>query len=157
MEKVTVIVRDDETKARAVTIINGLKLDPATEVVIKPHKLFLSDQQRKQYFVWCGYIGNDLGNTKDEQHLILKKEFLIPIFTREHEDYGKMIESLRAVYRNDKEEGLFLLNQVVKMTSIMDAKVSEMREYMSVVDNWAAGMSIRLPVEEDLDRRAWHR
>ena len=157
MSKHTVIIRNDETKNRALSIINNLLLDPAHEMVIRPYKVNLSAAQRKQYFLWCGVIGDDMGNPKDEQHLILKKEFLIPIFAREHEGFDEMLESLRRVYRHDPKNGLYLMDQVVKLTSITDASVAEMREYMNSVDHWSAGVGIRLPVKDDLDQRAWHR
>jgi len=157
--KTSIIIRDDATKKRALSVISGLALDPISEMVIKPYKVDLSAQQRKQYFIWCGYIGDDLGNTKQEQHLILKQKFLVPILEREDEEYAAMINSIRDVYRQDMAEGLSFMSQVVKLTSITDKRVNMqvMREYMTDVDRWAAEMGIRLPIKDDLDKKAWRR
>ena len=157
MKKQSVIVRDDQTKTRAISIINNLILEPPHEVLIRPYKFKLSDQQRNLYFLWCGIIGESLGNTKEEQHIYLKKEFLIPIYEREHEGFAEMMDSLRRVYLQAKEEGLFLLDEVVKLTSIRDANVAEGREYLTNIDRFAAELGIRLPVPDDFDRRAWKR
>ena len=155
-QPLTIIVRDDATKARAVSAIYNLTLEPAKEVIIRPYKVNLSDQQRKLYFLWCGVIGNDLGNTKDEMHLTLKKKFLVPIYEREHEGYANMMLALRNVYKQSQADGMLLYERVMEMTSIMDAKVSEMKEYLDNISQFAAELGIRLPVPDDLDRRAWH-
>ena len=158
-ERTSFIIRDEAIKKRAISVINDLALDPISEVVIKPYKVNLSAQQRKQYFVWCGYIGDELGNTKQEQHLIFKQKLLVPILEREDEEYAEMVESIRDVYRQDKNKGMSFMTQVVKLTSITDRIVNMqvMREYMTDVDRWAAEMGIRLPVKDNLDKRAWRR
>ena len=39
----------------------------------------ITTAQRGLYFVWCGVIGNDLGNSKDEQHQYFDTKFLLSI------------------------------------------------------------------------------
>jgi hypothetical protein len=129
------------------------------EVLIKEHKVSLSAQQRKLYFFWLAIIGDELGYEKDEIHLEMKKKFLISIYVREHEGFAEMVESLRVVQKENKRAWRILADHVLRETSIMDASVKEMKEYLTDVDRFAASQNIPLPLPADrgLDTRIWRR
>ena len=129
------------------------------DIIIKEHKVKLSVQQRHLYFHWIGIICNEFGNSKEEQHLEMKKRFLIPIFIREHEGFAEMVDAVQKVKDSDPGTWRTLADYILQKTSIMDANVAEMREYMTEVDQFAASNSIRLPLPEDreLDKRVWKR
>lgn len=134
--------------------------DDLHEIVIRPYKVDLSDQQRKLYWVWVRkYIAPAYGYEDDEMHLELKKKFLINIFTREHESFAEMVNAVAKVKKDDPETWRVLAAHILKKTSIMDAKMKEMSEYMTKVDRFVAGDGIRLPLPEDkgYDKRVWKR
>lgn len=129
------------------------------EVVIREHKVNISSQQRKLYFLWIGIISNELGYTKEEMHLILKKKYLINIYIEYHEGFSEMIEALRDIRNTDRKAWRLIADYVLAKTSIMDAKVKEMRLYLTDIDMFAADNDIRLPLpnDRDLDERVWRR
>ena len=114
-------------------------------VHIRPATETLSDKQRKLYWKWLTVIGNDLGESKEYYHKYFKKKFLINIYSQE-EDFARMIEAVREVHRKGmKDNAVFLYERIVKMTSITDATVSQMAEYLNAIDNDASGLGIILP------------
>ena len=156
----TVLLKDSATYNRVKALCKvAVVSDTVHEVVIKEYKVNTSDQQRKLYWKWITIMCDDLGYSKEDLHVEMKKKFLIPIYIREHEGFAEMVESLRIVKKENHSQWLILSQHVLKETSIMDAKVKEMREYMTDVDNHAASLSIRLPLPEDqdLDKRIWKR
>jgi len=46
-------------------------------VIVKQFEESFTDEQKGYYFVLCGIIGAELGNSKDEQHQYFKERFSI--------------------------------------------------------------------------------
>ena len=161
MKKQTFVLRNDLNILDRVLLIcrQAVDDDKDHEVIIREHKVNLSAQQRKLYFFWLGIIANELGYEKDELHLIMKKRFLVQIYVREHEGFAEMVDAVRKVKAQDEQTWEVLAGHILANTSIMDAKVSEMKEYLTAIDTDAASNSIRLPLpaDRDLDSRIWKR
>lgn len=101
------------------------KVDRAV-IEIKADKMTRSDKQNKLYWMWAKLIGDELGYTKDEVHVLLGDKFLEKITV---EGKHKTIE------------------QIPSTTSL---KVSEFTEYLSEIDHFMAEYGITLPHPEDL-------
>lgn len=160
MKKQTIILISSDQVERVGLFCNqALDSEKTHEVIIQEYKVNISGQQRKLYFFWLGIIGNELGYEKDELHLIMKKRFLIPIYIREHDGFAEMVEAVKKVKAQDEATWRTLADHILSNTSIMDAKVSEMKEYLTSIDRDAAGNNIVLPLPEDreLDNRVWKR
>ena len=146
MEKISIIIRDDKTKARAVSIINGLKLEPPAQVIIKEYKRNRSLEQNALYWKWLTVIGAELGMTKEETHEQMKRRFLRVIFMRDDEGFLEMILAIRKVHDDIAEP---LKREVIKLMSTTQASVKQMSEYLDDINNFAAGLDIRLPAPEE--------
>ena len=160
MKKQTVIMAASKHLDRAILLCRRAHgEDKVHEVIIREYKVNLSGQQRKLYWFWLGIIGNELGYDKDALHLIMKKQFLIQIYVREHEGFAEMVEAVKQVKAKDEKTWRVLADHILENTSIMDAKVSEMKEYLTAIDRDAASNDIRLPLPADrgLDNRIWKR
>ena len=138
-----------ELRNRAVTIANSMPLDDIHEIIIRPWKRDRSAEQNSYYWKILTVIGNDLGNTKDEQHCIYKRMFLVPIFTRDDSEYAEMIGAIDAMRK--QHLGLVcdvLDREIVKLTSTTQANVKQMSEYIDDIQNHATSLGIRLPGPE---------
>lgn len=158
--KQTVILKNRDILDRVLLLCRRAVDDETLhEILIKEHKVSLSAQQRKLYFFWLAIIGDELGHEKEDLHLEMKKKFLISIYIREHDGFAEMIESLRVVKNENPVAWRVLADHVLRATSIMDASVKEMKEFLTAIDRFAASHGIRLPlpVDRDLDKRIWKR
>lgn len=142
-----------EHRNRALAIIGTMPIDPAHEVIIREAKRDRSADQNALYWQWLTIIGSELGMTKDELHEQCKARHLVPIFTRDNEDYAAMVAAVQAVRSQGMvSEADALWSQVVRMTSTTDCNVRQMTEYLNEIKREAAGLGIRLPHPEDLGR-----
>ena len=148
----SIAIINEQLRNQAIKVIKNLPLDPAHKVVISGYKTSLSDRQRRLYWMWLRIMGNEIGYTKDEMAYEMKRKFLVGIFERDEtkEEYGEMIQALRDLYKQDKDRITFLLTQIVGLTSITDASVENMIEYLTEIDNHARGLNINLPHPSDL-------
>lgn len=146
MKKQAIICRTGELKARALFIIGALPVEPVFEVIIREYKKDISAEQRGLYFRWMGIMGNEIGLTKNDMHLQCKEDHLVPIFTRDDQDYAEMVAAVRATGRAN------MWKKIIKLTSITDANTAQMSEYMNEISREAAGLDIRLPHPDDRGR-----
>ena len=142
-----------EHRNRALAIIGTMPIDPVHEVVIREAKRDRSADQNALYWQWLTIIGSELGMTKDELHEQCKARHLVPIFTRDNEDYSAMVAAVQAV----RSQGMIaeadaLWSQVVRMTSTTDCSVRQMAEYLNEIEREAVGLGIRLPHPEERGR-----
>lgn len=126
-----------------------------TEVIIRKPVLDRSLEQNKLYWLWMSVIGNELGNTKEEQADIYKGLFLIKIYVdteREQGKPGKYTELAKAMSTiNGKvsdTEYQFIRKQVIAQISTTDASVKQMREYLNQIKAHAGMLNIALPLPE---------
>ncbi len=133
-------------------ISSMLNNDNKLTVTVKKYDETISDKQRRIYWKWVSIIGDEIGNTKHEQHLELKHEFLLGIFLRnpdKHPIVNNGWEDLQLFKQiaPDRCEGLH--QSVMANVSIMDASVTEMREYLTEIDALARWQGINLPRNDD--------
>jgi len=119
--KFRLISRD--VMANCVDFIARQEYDGTVEVDVKPYKKNRSTEQNALLWKWYGYIGNELGYSKDETHDILRYKFL-GIMTRE-----------------------VCGHQIEELPSTTKLKVGEMSEYMESISRFAAEHGIRLPMD----------
>ena len=148
MKKQTIIIRDEQCKARAMAIIENLPFDPIMEVIIKPHKQDRSLMQNAFYWKILTIMGDDLGQTKDEIHHNMKHKFLVKIFMRDDDGYAEMVSALRAVKSESPGLAASLGREIVNLTSTTQANVKQMREYLDDIQHFASSLGIKLPAPE---------
>ena len=124
-------------------------------VSIKPFHEGIRDKQRGLYFIWCDEIGSDIGETKQDTHLILKEQFLLAIFIHsvdnpEHDGLRESWENLQHIMINAPEYYPGSYKTLLRGVSIMLASVDEMREYLNEIDRLATQtLGIRLTRPDD--------
>ena len=159
MKPQTIVLREMQQFDRAVHILKAMPSEPLCECIIRLHKSNISVRQRSYYWVVLKAIEEHTGTTSEDLHLDYKKRFLVDIFSRnvdDHPGYGEMMESLRAVYaRGMQGHAKRFYDYVVQMTSIMDANVDEMVEFIDKIII-AAAQELHFavpPAENDIMRR----
>lgn len=95
-------------------------------IEIKEDKATRSDKQNRLYWEWAKIIGDELGYSKDEVHVLLGDKFLEKIVVQ---GKHKTIE------------------QIPSTTTL---KVSEFKDYLEQIDMFMAEYGIMLPRPEDL-------
>lgn len=118
--KYTVIIKREANRARAIELIGDIPLDKPHEVIIRPYSETKLQKQRSLYFRWLGIMVNDgeWGYEKDELHLELKKEFLVPILYDENEKYRSWIDQWKDESDPSKKKILFEI--IMAATSVKD-------------------------------------
>ncbi len=96
-------------------------------IEIKEDKDSRSVKQNRLYWEWISVIGNELGYTKDETHMILRDKFL---------GYNEVTTALGETIR--------------ELKSTTKLKVGEFKEYLEQIDMFVAEWGIILPRPEDL-------
>jgi len=118
-------------------------------VTIAPYEDLRSSIQNSLMWVWITSIANHLGNEKEEVHFLLKDKFLTKIYERDDiEEYGLMVQTLRDLYKQDKEKALELRKQIVKLTSTTKATVEQMTEYLSEVERYGVELGANMAMPE---------
>lgn len=153
------ITSKSEIYAIQVILESELEAHGDIEITVKKYKLNMSDQQRRLYWMWIGILADFFGNEKDDFHLEMKKKFLIGIYIEHHEGFSEMVEAVRLVKSTDTKSWEVLAGHILSNVSITDANVSEMAEYLTLVDRFAIYNGVRLPLPEDqgMDLRIWKR
>jgi len=149
MSKTIRIKSNAEIYAIQVILEGALEEHGDVDVVIKKHKNDLSGQQRKLYWMWIGILADNFGNEKDEFHVEMKKKFLVGIYCEHHDGFSDMVAAVRKVQHDDEETWRTLSAHIIKNISITDANVSEMREYLNLIDRFAVDNGVRLPLPAD--------
>jgi hypothetical protein len=148
--KKTITVKSEYQRDYALRLVKELPLDVVHDVEIKEHKSNRSVSQNALYWLWLTEIGNSYGEMKEEVAERYKDKFLVQIYERDSSDYAEMIEALREVYRQGaKNEALALRKKIVGMTSTTNANVTQMTEYLELIEMDAACRGIELTRPDD--------
>ncbi len=148
MKKVEVKTLDDLDivlrVARAMFDLKG-----KVEVLIKELKLDRSLEQNALYWKWLSVIAAETGHSKEEMAEIYKGKFLIAIFARDDPEYAEMAHAIKQVKQQSPKDYQAIRTQVIKMTSTTKCNVTQMREYLNLIDRHAGTeLNIRLPLPE---------
>ena len=142
-------IRNQEDKAIVSTLIDAhLTFKGECEVIIKNIDESITDAQRSLYFVWCGVIGADLGNTKDEQHQYCKERYLLNIYIDDpenHPEFKGVAENMNIIKQQCPDEFWPLRRLVLDGLTIRTATKENMIELLNEVEGMARGLDIRLP------------
>ena len=122
-----IIIKDISDKKRAVATIENLNMEKPWDVEIKEYKKNRSKSQNALYWKWLTIIGNDLGYSKDELHIVFADKFLEPI---------------EVIALGVKAKG---------HPSTSSLNVDEFSEYLKTIERFAISeLGMRLPNRDDL-------
>jgi len=96
-------------------------------IEIKDDKDSRSVKQNRLYWEWINVIGNELGYTKDETHILFRDKFL---------GYNELTTKKGATIK--------------ELKSTTKLKVGEMKDYLEQIDIFVSEYGIMLPRPEDL-------
>ena len=113
--------------------------------------------QNRLYWSWLHdmektSINEHAGNTDKDWHIRLKKDYLLPIFERDSQEWAETLESLRDVHRAGlKDECRRLIDHIVKQDlSTTDATIKQFCEYLTCVERFAHMNGILLRTDSAL-------
>jgi hypothetical protein len=101
--------------------------DEKAIIEIRQDKDNRSTKQNRLYWEWVSVIGNELGYTKDETHMLLRDKFLG--YNEVTPKSGEIIRELRSTTK---------------------LKLGEFKDYLEQIDMFVAQYGIILPRPEDL-------
>ena len=123
------------------------------EMILRPIKKDRSSAQNALYWVWVGYVSDQLGYTKDEIHRMFKSRFLHPLFMAapdRHSDYAETLDALKELKQHDAKMAKKLWHSVVSFLSITQCSVAEFTEFLNEIERYCNDeMGIQLPHPED--------
>ena len=151
MKQKTFVIQDDKVIEQLVMF---LKTWPAGsepwECVVRLHKKKREVIQNSLYWRWIGFAANELGMTKEDLHLDLKRRLLVPIYERDDPDFCEMLLSLRKLYaKGYRDDSKFIFKQMIGILSTTKATVKQFAEYLREFERDMAGKGIALPHKED--------
>lgn len=146
--KKTLQIKNEIVRTNAINLINIIPLDELHEVTIRPYSETKLQKQRSLYFRWLGIMVEDgeWGYEKDELHLELKKEFLVPILYDENEKYRSWIDQWKDESDPDKKK--ILLEIIMAATSVKDDGLVTkeiLSKYMKRVERYSNETGCFLP------------
>jgi hypothetical protein len=151
MKRETFIVRGQEDLAPCIGWIREFLDKAPLEVCVSTGAIKRSIKQNSLYFLWVTQIANHMGLLKDEVHIMLKRRFAVPIFTRDDEDYAKMIAAVKEVRKQGNEEAYeAMAKKITELTSTTNFKVGTMTEYLNDIEHYAAEIGANLTFPDDL-------
>lgn len=118
------------------------------DVVIKNQDESITSEQWGLYFIWCGVIGADLGNTKDEQHQYFKERYLLRIFINDpvnHPEFIGVVENMKIIKERCPEQYEANRRLVINGVHLRDTTKQNMMDLLNEVDAMARELDIRLP------------
>ena len=106
--------------------------------------------QNRLYWEWVGYLSDKIGNTKDEQHTLMKRKHLTPIFMADDREFAEMVLSLQE-YRKHATQAEYepLAAGVAQLMSTTKATVTQMSSYLDAIDKYYYSKGYALPKPED--------
>jgi hypothetical protein len=144
----TFVIRDETVLSRLIAFINAQ--DCLVECVVREHRKQRLVIQNSLYWFWCGFIGNELGLTKEDVHFDLKRRLLVPIYIRDDTQYNEMVQAVRHVHKlGAKTQAKLLEKEIVRLTSTTQANTKQFAEYLTEIERDMAGKGIVLPRKED--------
>ncbi len=123
------IIHNNVSAEHAKADIEALNPDKRWVMSIKEEKDNKSLAQCRLYWKWVTIIGNEIGNFKDEQDVILRQMHGVPKFV--------IIDGVNFEYRK----------------TISQLNVADMSELLTRISYWAGSEGIILPHPEDMHRR----
>lgn len=122
------ILRADTQKAFISSQIEHLPADGSMEIIIRPHKTTRTIEQNNLYWLWVGFMADEIGYKKNQLHDALRGSLLAPVVYPDL-NTGVVKERLR---------------------STTELSVGEFTEYLNAIEEWAADfMGMTLPRPED--------
>ena len=121
------------------------------QVVIKKLTESISEAQRGLYWWWLKYIGAEHGNSKDEQHMIFKEQFLLRIYLNDvenHHEFADLVKNMQIIKHKAPEQYPTIRAFVIRETHIADATVENMKDYLKEIEAHARDYQIRLPAPD---------
>lgn len=109
-----------------------------------------SHAQNRLYWKWLTQYGNHIGLSKDEAHILFKKQFLIKIYARDDAEFNEMCQTIRTLKQSEHEHWQVLANHVIRETSTTKASVAQMTEYLNDIFAFCYSQGLYLTVPEDL-------
>ena len=146
MDKQVFVLVDSQRLMNTKAYMNELPLDGSYEVIIRA---IGKDKTLKQlgalFAVWIKYLSNELAESEDYIHRMLKAKFLARIYIIEPltSDQEQWVELL-AIYQEAGETEKLLRH--AKRISLSWAKLPQMKEYMAAVENHYQAEGLPLPV-----------
>jgi hypothetical protein len=121
------ILIDSALKQEAtINFIKSLNLDKKWRITIEPYKANRSTAQNSLYWMWVTIIGEDIGYSREELHVVMADKFL-------------GYEEIKAMGKE---------YQVLKSTKTLNAK--EFTEYLNKIERQASELGVVLPHPDDL-------
>ena len=120
-------------------------------VTVKKLTESVREAQKGLYWIWCGVIGAEHGNTKLEQHRIFKEKFFLRVYVNDeenHPQYKEIAEHMQAVKLNAPDTHKVLRNFIIDETHIADATKENMMEILTEISALARDFQIRLPAPD---------
>ena len=150
--KETFIIRNEKDAEQLQYYVHDCLQDHSPlEVVVHAGAQNRSARQNRLIWLWNTEIGNRIGLTKDEVHIMLKRRFAIPIFTRDDPDYAAMVLAIKNVRKEGHEDWAeAAAKEIARLTSTTAFTTEEMAEYMRDIERYAAEEGIQLTFPEDL-------
>ena len=146
MDKQVFVLISDQIKWNAVSCIQPLPADGRYEIWIMEVK---KDKTLKQlgalFGLWVKFLANELAESEDYIHRMLKAKFLARIYIIEPltSDQEQWVELL-AIYQEAGETEKLLRH--ARRISLSWAKLSQMKYYLEAVENHYQAEGLPLPV-----------
>jgi len=142
--------------AYAMEVVSKLPTDKGMVVEITKQKDRRSVAQNRLYWSWVTELAGEDGLTKEEEHLILKKRILAPLFIRDDiKGFAQTVTLIREVWRSGlSEKAQHLYDGVCQWISTRDCSVELFSEYLDDIEKDAMSRGIILTRPEDLYRDA---
>ena len=127
------------------SIRDELRVHGSITVTITDAKANRSIEQNSLMWKWFTEIGKENGHSKDELADIYKEKYLTSIFIRDDPAYAAMVESVKAVKREQPEHYKPLREKILALTSTTQCSVEQMAEYLNAIHRHATvDLKIRL-------------
>lgn len=107
--------------------------------------------QNRLYWLWVAYIADKLGNDKDYQHRLCKRELLARIYARDDGAFAQMADSVARCKRHlTHAEYEAMAMGVATLISTTTATSAQFTEYLQDIERWAYARGILLPQPQEL-------
>ena len=146
MDKQVFVLIDFQRLKNAEAYLNQLPLDGSCEVVFQEVK---KDKTLKQlgavFGVWVKFLANELAESEDYIHRMLKAKFLARIYaidpmTKDQEQWVELLAIYQEFGATEK------LQRHAKRISLSWAKLKQMKDYMNAIEQHYQAEGVPLPV-----------
>lgn len=107
--------------------------------------------QNRLYWLWVAYIADKLGNDKDYQHKLLKRELLARIYAKDDASFAQMADSVAHCKRHlTAAEYERMAMGIAGLISTTTATTAQFSEYLHDLERWAYARGISLPQPQEV-------